>query len=267
LYSIVSTSFAGQNVTTESFEGRDLLVYVPSQLPESGQRALVVVLHGGLGNAKSIFSLKSDSALNLNALAEQNGFIVAYLNGTPITKFMGPDKLGWNAGGSCCGLAAENNIDDVGYIKGAIGYLVHEYGIDQNHIFGMGHSNGAMMIQRLVCETNLLSAAVVISGPLNVSVTNCPLARGKRILALHGADDENVPLAGGKGTKGLSQASYNSESYTEHVYGSSGASYYLLVLQDADHKLDHIEAALHQTEDLSIAEKATSFFGLLSENH
>jgi poly(3-hydroxybutyrate) depolymerase len=36
---------------------------------------MVVVLHGGLGNAQCIASQRSESALNMNAVAEQGGFL------------------------------------------------------------------------------------------------------------------------------------------------------------------------------------------------
>ena len=101
-----------------------MIVYAPSELPARGARALVVVLHGGLGNAQRIASRQSESGLNLDSLAETNGFVVAYLNGTPVTRFFGADKLGWNAGGGCCGQSAENNVRDVDYITGAVDHLV-----------------------------------------------------------------------------------------------------------------------------------------------
>jgi poly(3-hydroxybutyrate) depolymerase len=46
-------------VITENYNGRDLLAFVPSDhapsnLPAQGARALVIVLHGGLGNASRI---------------------------------------------------------------------------------------------------------------------------------------------------------------------------------------------------------------------
>jgi polyhydroxybutyrate depolymerase len=257
-------SALAQGATTESYGGRSLIVYVPSRLPPQGTRALVIVLHGGMGNAQRIESERSENGLNMDSVAAQNGFIVAYLNGTPVTRFLGADKLGWNAGGGCCGQAAENNIDDVSYITSAIGYLVGKYGIDRSRIYGMGHSNGAMMTQRLMCETNLYAAEVAISGPLNLETGNCPAARGKRILAIHGADDENVPIAGGRGTQGLSKAAYNSEDRSRQVFTNSGASYDLQVVKGADHKLDHIDAVIQQTEAQTIAEKAAKFFGLLN---
>jgi poly(3-hydroxybutyrate) depolymerase len=256
-----------QGASTENFGGRSMVVYVPSRLPARDTRALVIILHGGLGNAQRIESQQSESGLNMDSLAEKNGFVVAYLNGTPVTRFLGADKLGWNAGGGCCGQPAENNVDDVGYITSAVDFLAGEHGIGRGRVYGMGHSNGAMMIQRLMCETNLYEAAVAISGPLNLKTGKCPAARGKRILAIHGADDENVPVAGGRGTMGLSKAIYNSEDRTRQVYTSSGASCDLQVVKGADHKLDHIDAAIRQIEGQTINEKAARFFGLLDQNH
>ena len=34
----------------------------------------------------------------MDEVARKNGFIVAYLNGTPVARLLGADKLGWNAG-------------------------------------------------------------------------------------------------------------------------------------------------------------------------
>jgi polyhydroxybutyrate depolymerase len=254
---------AGQDVTSDRYGGRDMLVHVPAKLPPAGARALVIVLHGGLGNARRIAAGQSESALNMNAVSDRNGFIVAYLNGTPVTRYLGDQALGWNAGGGCCGQSAQNNVDDVAYIRGAVAYLAAKYGIDPGRVYGMGHSNGAMMTQRLVCETNLYAAAVAISGPLNLHTVTCPFARGRRILAIHGADDENVPVAGGQGTKGLARVAYSSEATSRQVFLASGASYTLQVVPGADHMLDHIEDQIAKTEGVTIAEKAARFFGIL----
>jgi polyhydroxybutyrate depolymerase len=252
-------------LANDSYGGRGMIVYVPAHLPPSGARALVVVLHGGLGNAQRIASAQSESALNMDAAADRYGFIVAYLNGTPVTLRLGPNFLGWNAGGGCCGQSAANAIDDVGYIKGAVGYLAGKYGIDPARVYGIGHSNGAMMAQRLMCQTSLFAAAVAISGPLNLDEAACPAARGKRILAIHGAEDENVPIAGGRGTKGISDAVYKSEAYSRQAFTAAGAAYDLDVVKGADHKLDDIAAVIQQTEGQTIAEKAAKFFGLAGQ--
>jgi polyhydroxybutyrate depolymerase len=198
----------------------------------------------------------------MDNVAEKAGFIVAYLNGTPVTRRLGPDKLGWNAGGGCCGLPAENAVDDIRYIRSVVAHLAAQYGVDQNRVYGIGHSNGGMMTQRVMCETGLFAAAVSISGPLNLESANCSAARGKRVLAIHGDEDANVPIAGGRGTEGISHTIYNSEERTRNSFVSSGASYDLLVVKGADHRLDHIEQAMQQAESQTIAEKATKFFAL-----
>lgn len=257
-----SNASAATGATEENFEGRSLVVYVPQRLPAPGQRALVVVLHGGLGNAQHIEAGQSEHGLNMDRVADKSGFIVAYLNGTAATRRLAPDMLGWNAGGGCCGQPAETNVDDVRYILGVVDHLAAEYSIDKQRIYGIGHSNGAMMTQRVMCETGLYAAAVSISGPLNLENANCRLARGKRILAIHGADDANVPIAGGQGSQGLSRAVYNSEDRTRQTFIAAGASYDLLVVPGADHKLDHLGEALQKTDGQSIAEKAAQFFGL-----
>lgn len=245
------------------YGGREMMVYVPSELPPSGSRALVVVLHGGLGNAKRIATRQSESGLNMDAVAEKNGFLVAYLNGTPVTRNLGNRFLGWNAGGGCCGQSAANQVDDVAYIGGAVDDLAKHYGIDRARVFGTGHSNGAMMTQRLVCETKLYAAAVVISSPLNLEASLCTAASGRRILALHGADDQNVLVAGGVGPKGLSGLAFRSEDYSQQVFTRSGATYTLQVVLGTGHALANLDAMISKTEGLTIAEKSARFFNLV----
>jgi polyhydroxybutyrate depolymerase len=263
---VCGASVAAQGDNEQDYGGRSLFVYVPSELPAPGKRALVVVLHGGLGNAQRIVSAESEHGLNMDAVAEKAGFIVAYLNGTRVTRHFRADKLGWNAGGGCCGVPAEKQVDDVSYIKGAVDYLVKEYGIDRSRIYGMGHSNGAMMTQRVMCETGMYAAAVAISGPLNLTTENCAAARGRKILAIHGVDDKNVPVAGGQGSRGISRAVYNSEESSRQIFVGAGASYTLQLVKGADHKLDHIDAAIQASEGETIAEKAARFFGLVNSS-
>lgn len=251
------------DLVREDIGGREAIVYLPSRLPPMGSRALVVVLHGGLGNAERIADQRSESGLNLDDVAEQNGFIVAYLEGTPAGRLLGDRVLAWNAGGGCCGLPWRNGVDDVAYIKTAVDRLAGQYGVDRSRVFGMGHSNGGMMTQRLVCETTLYAAAVAISGPLTLETARCPAAKGRRVLAIHGADDQNVPLAGGRGTRGVSGVAFPSEARSRQVFEDSGATYTLQIVAGADHMLNRIQAAIQASEGVTIAQKAAGFFGLL----
>lgn len=247
---------------TETYDGRTALVYLPSTLPASGTRALVVVLHGGLGNAQRIAGRLSESALNMDDVADKSGFVVAYLNGTPVAKLLSSDKLGWNAG-KCCGQSAQKKIDDVAYIQTTVNAIAAKYGIDRNRIYGVGHSNGAMMTQRIMCETTLYAAAVPISGTLENDAKVCPLARGKRLMAIHGEDDQNVPIAGGKGSKGLSRTSYLSEAATAEIWRLSGASYELQIIKGAEHSTEKINMRLVETEYKTLVQKIAQFFALM----
>ncbi len=260
LFNVSAAEAAG--LVRQQYEGRQMVLYLPAHLPEAGSRGLVIVMHGGGGNADRILTGEGEAPLNMNDVAEKNGFIVAYLNGTP-AMIIGTSKFfAWNAGGGCCGQAFKNNIDDIGYITGAAQAIAKTYGVDEKRIYGIGHSNGGIMAQRLMCETDLFAAIVPISGPLNIQVNSCPLAKGKRILALHGADDDNVPVDGGVVTKHLSKGTYNSEAYSKAVFTRSGAEYTADIVQGADHKVQHINDKIEETEGVSIAEKAAAFFGL-----
>jgi len=259
---LAPVSTVAANITTERVAGRDAVVHVPSTVPAFGSRALVVVLHGGLGNAQRIASAQSERFLGMHALADEGGFVVAYLNGTPVARMLGDDKLGWNAG-SCCGQPAEKQVDDVAYIQAAVAEIATRYGVDRSRVFGMGHSNGAMLTQRVMCETSVYAAAVPISGGLENGASMCPAARGKRIMAIHGADDQNVPVEGGKGARGLSRVAFNSEAATAQVWKDSGAQYDLQIIPGASHGVDSINAQLVKTQSQSLAQKIARFFGLL----
>lgn len=69
-------------------------------------------------SAQRVATGRSESAPNMDAVAKQGGFVVAYLNGTPVARLLRDDKLGWNAG-ACCGLPAASKVDDVDYIRRA----------------------------------------------------------------------------------------------------------------------------------------------------
>ncbi|MGA2551737.1 MAG: prolyl oligopeptidase family serine peptidase [Burkholderiaceae bacterium] len=248
---------------TEQIGGREVLIFAPTSLPAPGRRALVVVLHGGLGNARRIESNGSESALRMDPVAEVGGFLVVYLNGTQAANLLGADMLGWNAGGGCCGLPARDNVDDEGYVRTAVDQLVSQYSIDRKQIYVLGHSNGAMMAQRLMCTTNLFAAAVAVSGPLTLDTTRCESSEGKRILAIHGANDENVPINGGRGAKGVSGVAFRSEERSREIFTGSGATYELEILPDVAHNAVAIDAAVRKTQGISLAQKAARFFGLI----
>lgn len=248
-----------ENIVMDTYKGRNIILYVPSHLPPAGQRSLVIALHGGLGNAQFM-----QTHLQMDGVAEKYGFIVAYLNGSPVS-FRLPDKFrGWNAGGGCCGVPAKKQVNDIDYITGATQYLARKYGVETGKVFGIGHSNGAVMLQTLLCETDLLQKGVSLAGSLMAKVQRCPAAHNKTILAIHGKNDRTIPPQGGQGTTGVTDVNFRSEADSQALFQRSGGVYDLLWVE-SDHVLEHIAEAIWAREGISLAEKEARFFGLTGQ--
>lgn len=255
----VAAQSAGAVSVAEQLAGRPALVHVPAKLPVGRERKLVIVLHGGLGNADLIAVRRTESRLNLDAAADQSGFIVAYLNGTRAGRLLPEDMRAWNAG-ICCGLPQRSGVDDEDYIRRAVAVLAARYSILSNHVFAVGHSNGSMMALAMICRTDVFAAVVAISGPLALPLDRCPAARGKRVLALHGLQDENVPLAGGYGRRSIARVNFPAQSRSKDVFELSGAHYALEVLSDAGHRVSTIDDNIRRTQNIGLPEKIVKFF-------
>ncbi len=175
-------------------------LYVPSDLPK-GPVPLLVGLHGGLGSGTQ-FEANTD----FDGLAQANGFIVVYPDGTPIRS--GSARLVWNAGG-CCGVAdaANENVNDVGFITALIQHLETQYDIDPHRVFVTGHSNGALLAFALACqESGVIDAIAVQSGAL--LEPTCHPVQPVSALEIHGTLDQNIPINGGKGARELSGTTF-----------------------------------------------------------
>jgi polyhydroxybutyrate depolymerase len=187
---------AGESTRTWNHDGleRSYMLYVPTSVDWNQPVPLVFVFHGGTGNAQSAILMSG-----FNEVADQNGFIAVYPNGT------GPlqvDKLlTWNVG-SCCAYAQENHIDDVGFVRAIVTDLQSLASIDEKRIYATGMSNGGMLSQRLGCEASDIFAAIApVSGTLNFSP--CQPSQPISVIEFHGSDDRNVPYDGGVGLESL----------------------------------------------------------------
>ncbi|HXX48687.1 MAG TPA: PHB depolymerase family esterase [Myxococcota bacterium] len=176
-------------------EERSYLLHVPPHLAEP--LALVVVLHGGLGNARATML-----QTGFSDAADVHGFAVVYPNGShgtfaSLLAVGRPKYLVWN-GGRCCGFASEHRVDDVGFVRAVVAEVERELPIDPKRVYATGISNGGMMSYRLACEASDVFAAVgVVSG---AQVTpRCAPAEPVSVIHLHGDADSYVPLAGGHG--------------------------------------------------------------------
>ncbi|HEY4127708.1 MAG TPA: PHB depolymerase family esterase [Gammaproteobacteria bacterium] len=178
---------------------RSYLLHLPNPTPATPP-AVVLVLHGGGGNAESMAK-----QTGFDAEADKQGFIVVYPNGTdesrPLMNLLGRSLLTWNAG-TCCGFARENNIDDVGFLRAVVTQVLKDNAADPKRVYATGISNGGMMAYRLACEASDVFAAIApVSAVLEYQP--CKPAQPISVFHIHGAKDENVPVAGGVGKKAI----------------------------------------------------------------
>jgi polyhydroxybutyrate depolymerase len=176
-------------------EERSYLLHVP---PHPAQPlALVIVLHGGGGNARAAMAQSGFSDA-----ADANGFVAVYPNGShgtfaSLLAVGAPKFMVWN-GGSCCGYSVEHQIDDVGFVRAVVAEVERALPIDPARVYAAGISNGGMMSYRLACEASDLFAAVgVVSGAL--VLPSCAPRDPVSVVHLHGDEDGYVPLRGGPG--------------------------------------------------------------------
>lgn len=168
-------------------------LHLPDGYRESGSYPVVMILHGGGGNGGN-----AKDMTGMNKVADKNGFIAVYPNGTG--KFNNR-LLTWNAG-DCCGYAEENNIDDVGFLSALIDTLVHRFPVNRKKIYVTGMSNGGMMAYRLAYERpDVVTAIAPVAATMGMNQIS---PKGPvSVLAINGLKDKHVPYEGGIGPESI----------------------------------------------------------------
>ncbi len=162
---------------------RTFFVHRPPSTPPGRTLPLVLVLHGGFGSGA-----QAEQSYGWDAEADRSLFVVAY-----------PDGLhrAWNAGGDCCGQAAADHIDDVGFLTSMVSRIEKAVPIDPTRVFATGISNGGIMAYRLACTTKMFAAI----GPDSATMLGaCPHPAPVSVVHIHGTADSRIPYYGGTGT-------------------------------------------------------------------
>lgn len=167
---------------------RSYLVHMPGPAAVR-ERPVVLAFHGGGGEADGF-----KGYAGLDAVADREGFIVVYPNGSGVL----PRRLlTWNAG-ECCGYSMNNRVDDVDFAVAVLDDLARRTTIDQRRVYATGHSNGAMMAYRLGAErADRIAAIVPVAG--GISQERFAPSRRVAVLAIHSADDPRALYDGGLG--------------------------------------------------------------------
>ena len=162
---------------------RSYEVHVSPDYDGSVPLPLVLNFHGFTSNGS-----EQQGYTMMNDTADTHGFIVAYPNGL---------SNSWNAG-VCCGVSAENGVDDVGFTRAIIDDLGARGCVDLSRVYATGMSNGGFMSHRLACEASDVIAAIApVSAVLGLEPSSCKPGRAVPLIHFHGTDDFLVPYDGG----------------------------------------------------------------------
>lgn len=166
---------------------RHYIVHVPPRA--EAQPAVVLNFHGGGAHARV-----HQEYVRMDALADREGFLAVYPDGTgPLRRRF----LTWN-GGTCCGVAAGTQVDDVGFVRALLDDLAERTSYDPARVYATGLSNGAMMSYRLAAE---LSERIAAIAPVAGSMVLAHFApkRAVPVMHIHSVDDGRALYGGGLG--------------------------------------------------------------------
>ncbi|MEQ1931311.1 MAG: PHB depolymerase family esterase [Parvularculaceae bacterium] len=172
-------------------DNRYYLIYVPRSYKPGAPTPLVMVFHGGGANAE-----KMAGQTGFSALAEREGFIVAFPNGSPM-RLKG--SASWNTeSGQFKDRSEKSGVDDVGFVRAALSRIKRDYNIDSRRVYATGMSKGGMFAYTLACRMSDEIAAIAAFSA-TMTIARCEPTQPVAILHVHGTADRTVPLDGGKG--------------------------------------------------------------------
>lgn len=188
---------------------RDYTMHLPDGYDPSVPTPVVVVLHGYGHDAKVMEAMTSpdgDSAnpASLNSLADREGFVVVYPNGTDLGPFR--KGRGWNGGGGVNGYSAvsspavEGNYNDVGFLNDVLDDVESRVNVDKSRVYGAGISNGGALAYKVAAQMSdrfAAIAAVSAGDQFALAAGNGEPARDMPLLVMHGEKDPIWPYQGG----------------------------------------------------------------------
>jgi polyhydroxybutyrate depolymerase len=174
---------------------RSVEIDVPARAPPPAGWPVVVVFHGGGGNAASV---RTQSRMSAKGAAE--GFVAVYPQGSG--GIAGKLRT-WNAG-TCCGWAMQHRVDETAFVAALLDDVARVVAIDAARIYATGISNGGMMAYQVACTLSARFAAIaVVAGEMTMPASDCRPARPVAVLVIHGSADRNLPIDGGPGARAL----------------------------------------------------------------
>lgn len=197
---------------------RSFVLYTPRDLKPNAP--LVFVFHGSGGDGAST---REVTGYGFDALADTNGFLVAYPDGYQTT---------WNDCRKASPQPARRmNIDDESFIEAMIAKEAADHGIDRKRVFATGHSNGAQLTYRLAMERASEFAgiaAISASVPTPDNLACQPSNATMPAMVINGTADPINPFEGGQVTLGFTSlgnvlSTRGTAEYFAKLNGQAGA--------------------------------------------
>jgi polyhydroxybutyrate depolymerase len=173
---------------------RQYAVHVPAGYQADTPVPALFCIHG-LGQTASLFCL--DTGVAWPDKGDKEGFVVIMPNGY---------QNSWN-GGTCCGAAASNGLDDVALVRAIFAEVGKHVNIDLGRVYATGLSNGAYLSYRLACQASDLFVAIAPSagavgtaaiggGTQTTSdLATCAPTHAVSVLDIHGTSDPLIPYS------------------------------------------------------------------------
>jgi polyhydroxybutyrate depolymerase len=160
---------------------RTYILHKPKDFIENSP--LVFVLHGFGSSAMTIMSYSQ-----MNTLADQNGFMVCYPQGSTLAT----GQTHWNAN------LEMSSINDIDFLTQLAKKIQFNYKINLENTFTSGMSNGGFMSYTLGCEkSDVFKAIASITGTMSrKDWENCAPAFKIPALQISGTNDTTVPWDG-----------------------------------------------------------------------
>jgi polyhydroxybutyrate depolymerase len=196
---------------------RTYIVHIPPHYDPQKAFPLVLLFHGGSGNAKQALD-----NYGLVEKANKEGFVLVAPNGTGILKNR---LLTWNVGFGF-GYAMSHNIDDIGFTRKLINELEENLRIDPQRIFATGISNGGILCHFLAAQMSDKIAAIApvvatIGGKRTIDeeyILPSQPNEAVSVIAFNGLLDEHIPYSGGLQKKSIEKPVWVKSGQEMHAF-------------------------------------------------
>lgn len=168
---------------------REYFVFAPPSTEDDGPVPLVIPVHADGFDTNAMANLTG-----YNALAQEEGFIVAYPEA--IARIWRVRMFG--------GKFHRERINDSEFIEAMLDDMLGRYNYDPNRVYAIGMSAGSQMAIQLACDiSGRIAAAVSVAGPMpTVLADTCNPTEPVSVMFVQGTVDGLYPFEGGRMTLG-----------------------------------------------------------------